>query len=167
VPPEQIAKAQIVPHPPANPTLRAAVPGKPIAPPPVRNHPMTTARPASLVGRPTRSENPRAAAPTSRAASSEGSARSEPLPRPGNREPVPPVPQRSITRGPPPPAIPFAQRHAAMLEHPGRPLEPPQIENLRAGRPAGSMRDGEFPPHVGPVVRERPAPPPPPRPPKK
>jgi hypothetical protein len=48
-----------------------------------------------------------------------------------------------------------------MNEHPGRPLEPRQLENLRSARPAGPMLDREFPQHVMPVPRARPALPPP------
>jgi hypothetical protein len=40
-----------------------------------------------------------------------------------------------------------------MLEHPGRPLEPYQLGNLRAGRPAGPMLDREFPEHGFPIGR--------------
>ena len=54
-----------------------------------------------------------------------------------------------VTRNQPPPPPPsFEQRRPAMEEHPGRPLEPQQVENIRAGRPAGPMRDQEFPPHA-------------------
>jgi uncharacterized protein DUF6600 len=169
VPPEHLAKAQVVPHPPVNPTPRAAVPGKPVAPPPVRSHPVgTRARPASIAGRRTPSENPRtppptkAAPPSTKAAPSAEHGRTETAPRAGNREPAQPSPQRLITRRPPPPpVVPFADKHPAMLEHPGRPLEPRQVENLRAGRPPGPMKDHEFPPHEAPVVREKPAAPPP------
>jgi len=67
---------------------------------------------------------------------------------------------RLITRNaPPPPRVPFVQERPALAEHPGRPLEPQQVENLRYGRPPGEMRDREFPPHPMPVVRERAAPP--------
>ena len=63
-----------------------------------------------------------------------------------------------VTRRPPPPANPpFATRQRAMQAHPGRPLEPQQVENLRAGRPAGPMRDQEFPPHSAPAPRAAPA----------
>jgi len=54
-----------------------------------------------------------------------------------------------------------------MNEHPGRPLEPQQLENLRDGRPPGPMADHEFPPHVVPVPRERAIPVPPPQPPRR
>src|SRR5438270_480635 len=43
-------------------------------------------------------------------------------------------------------------------ESPGRPLEPPQLEDLRVGRAVGPMHDREFPPHVAPVIPERPVP---------
>jgi hypothetical protein len=67
-------------------------------------------------------------------------------------------------RPPPPENVPFPQRQQAMQAHPGRPLEPQQVENLRAGRPAGPMRDQEFPPHPVPTIRAAPAPQPAPRP---
>jgi len=61
---------------------------------------------------------------------------------------------------PPPPAVPFSQRQQAMQEHPGRPLEPQQVENLRQGKPAGPMRDRETLPHAAPPPKEnaKPAP---------
>jgi hypothetical protein len=53
-----------------------------------------------------------------------------------------------IARTPPPPPSPsFEQRRPAMEQHPGRPLEPQQVQNLRQGQPAGPMRDHEVPPH--------------------
>jgi hypothetical protein len=53
----------------------------------------------------------------------------------------------------PPAAVPFEARQKAIAEHPGRPLEPQQLQNLRAGRPAGPHRDPE-PPHPRPVERK-------------
>jgi hypothetical protein len=44
VPPQQLARAQIVPHPSANPTRRAAIPGRPVRPPPVKSLPLAGAR---------------------------------------------------------------------------------------------------------------------------
>jgi len=41
VPPEQLEKAEIIPHPPANPTRNALTPGKPVSPPPVRTQRLT------------------------------------------------------------------------------------------------------------------------------
>jgi hypothetical protein len=58
------------------------------------------------------------------------------------------VPPRVIARNPPAPqALPFKTRQRAMQPDPGRPLEPQQRQNLRAGKPAGPHRDPEDPPH--------------------
>jgi hypothetical protein len=38
----------------------------------------------------------------------------------------------------------------------GRPLEPQQRQNLRAGKPAGPRRDPEYPPHPAPATRAAP-----------
>ncbi|MHB8676736.1 MAG: DUF6600 domain-containing protein [Candidatus Acidiferrales bacterium] len=73
--------------------------------------------------------------------------------------PQPPL----VTRTPPPQRhVPFVQQRPALQQHPGRPLEPRQIQNIRAGKPAGPVRDREFPPHpvARPAPRRRPAPPP-------
>jgi len=59
------------------------------------------------------------------------------------------TPPQLITKSTPPSRnVPFEQRQPAMSAHPGRPLEPQQAENLRAGRPAGPAHDREFPPHA-------------------
>jgi len=61
----------------------------------------------------------------------------------------------------PPPAVPYSnpQRQSAMQEHPGRPLEPQQLENIRQGKPAGPMRDREELPHAAPPrEKSQPAP---------
>jgi hypothetical protein len=154
VPPQQLERAQVTPHPPVNPTPRAAMPGKPVPTPPVRNpHPVVAARAGPGAERPG----------SARAASPESSSRAEPRARP----PVSPprIPPHVIARTPPPPpTVPFEQRRPPMLEHPGRPLEPPQVDDLRAGRPVGPMHDHEFPPHAVPVPREVPRQEPPERP---
>jgi hypothetical protein len=138
VPAERLAQAQIVPHPAANPTPRAAVAGKPVSSPPVRSHPLAASRPPSPAGQRASEQGPRA----------------ETMAPPRQTAP------RFITRSAPPtPPVSFAQRRGAMAEHPGRPLEPAQVENLRMGRPVGPMTDREFPPHIGQVIRERAAPP--------
>ncbi|HUL48570.1 MAG TPA: DUF6600 domain-containing protein [Gemmatimonadales bacterium] len=56
-----------------------------------------------------------------------------------------PVPSRPIItrRAPPAQNVPFSHRVPAMQQHPGRPLEPQQQENLRRGRAAGPPRDRE------------------------
>lgn len=57
-------------------------------------------------------------------------------------------PRPLMTRtAPPPQNPPFAQRQQGMQQHPGRPLEPQQMENVRRGQPAGQMRDREVPSH--------------------
>jgi hypothetical protein len=134
VKPEQLARAQVTPHPPVNPTPRAAAPGRPVPPPPVR------AQRFPVVGR--------AGPITARGGVHRAG---EPV---GAHPRV--APPRLITRSAPPaPRVPFVQERPVLAEHPGRPLEPQQIENLRAGRPPGEMRDHEFPSHPVPVVRER------------
>jgi hypothetical protein len=44
-----------------------------------------------------------------------------------------------------------------LQEHPGRPLEPQQVDNIRHGQPAGQMHDRETPPHrdAGPPPQQR------------
>lgn len=67
-----------------------------------------------------------------------------------NNNPVnPPVTNRPlVTNTPPPPPNPsFNQRKDAMESHPGRPLEPQQVQNIRQGQPAGPMHDQEVHPH--------------------
>jgi hypothetical protein len=162
--PQQLERAQVTPHPPVNPTARAAMPGKPVPAPPVRNpHPLAAraALGADRTGT-LRSTHPesRNAPPRENASPPvppESSTRTEP------REPAtvgpPRLPPHVVARTPPPPpVVPFEQRRPAMLEHPGRPLEPPQVDDLRAGRPVGPMRDHEFPPHAATVLREAPKP---------
>ena len=69
----------------------------------------------------------------------------------------PPDRRALVTNTPPPPRNPsFTQRQPAMQEHPGRPLEPQQVNNLRQGQPAGSMRDREVPAHPQPPPKSNP-----------
>ena len=125
--PQQLERAQIIPHPGVNPTMRAALAGAPVKPPPVRSQSfMTAARPSPVSQRVPRIAQPRTEAP------------------------------RLFTRNPPPPEhVPFAMQHPSMAAHPGRPLEPQQLENLRAGRRPGPMLDREFPPHLAPAPSVR------------
>jgi hypothetical protein len=116
-----------------------------------------------------------AAAPRPPAAVERRAAPVNPLARGGiGQRAVPPTPrdvtavQRPlVTRHAAPPAsVPFDTRQKAILQHPGRPLEPQQLQNLRAGRPAGPQRDVEPPHPVSPPPRPsaqppRPANPPP------
>lgn len=53
-----------------------------------------------------------------------------------------------VTNAPPPPPKPsFTQREPAYQEHPGRPLDPQQTNNVRQGQPAGASHDREYAPH--------------------
>jgi hypothetical protein len=53
-----------------------------------------------------------------------------------------------VTKTAPPPQNPsFSQRQGPLQDHPGRPLEPQQVENIRRGQPAGQMHDREVPAH--------------------
>jgi hypothetical protein len=79
----------------------------------------------------------------------------------------PPQNQRPlVTKTPPPQQNPsFAQKQGAMQEHPGRPLEPQQVDNIRRGQPAGQQQDREVPPHPAaqPQAKSKPSSPPPPK----
>ena len=71
---------------------------------------------------------------------------------PQNRRPL-------VVNNPPPPQNPsFQQRQPALQDHPGRPLEPQQVDNLRRGQPAGEMRDREVPSHAQPAHQPPPSP---------
>ncbi|MFI5244064.1 MAG: DUF6600 domain-containing protein [Gemmatimonadales bacterium] len=118
VAPERIATAHIAPHPGVVPSREAAIGGV-IVPRPRAAVQRMSAGPAPAT--------PRAQAPT--------------------KASITQVARPLVVRSPAPPAsLPFEMRQKAIAEHPGRPLEPQQIRNLRAGRPAGPQRDPE-PPH--------------------
>jgi hypothetical protein len=169
--PEQLSKARITPHPPVNPTRQAVLPGRPVPAPPVRaQHFIPANRPAPTTGRVGPAPN-RQTGPPERNAPPPPEKNRGVAPPPERMPPPPrtsaprPVPPPLITRSaPPPPPVPFEQRRPVMLAHPGRPLEPVQVEDLRAGRPVPPMRDNEFPPHPMPIVPVRPPTPPPVRP---
>jgi Family of unknown function (DUF6600) len=64
-----------------------------------------------------------------------------------------------VTKNPAPPQSPsFSQRQPAMQDHPGRPLEPQQVENIRRGAPAGPRQDREVPSHGGGSSKQAPPP---------
>jgi len=69
-------------------------------------------------------------------------------PTPDRTPPPPDQPRRGrtiITRTPPPPVVPpFTAREPALQADPGKPLEPQQTQNVRAGRPAGPKKDPEI-----------------------
>ncbi len=155
VPPEQIARMEVVPHPDVTPTRTAVFGGGGrVMTPPLRIN--RVMGPPSETGRmqPERPGLP-PAAPSGRAPGT----RTAPAPSGFGAPSGPPSPPpRFITRTPPPPRdVPFSAKEPALAQHPGRPLEPQQTQNLRAGKPAGPMQDKEYPPH--PSSREsKPAP---------
>ena len=122
VPADQMARMGVVPHPDVSPARSAVFGGRgPVAAPVMR-----TAR----VTRPVAPMTPMERRP----APAEGRSVNQP--------------QHFVTRTPPPPReVPFSAKEPALNQHPGRPLEPQQTQNLREGKPAGPMRDKEFPPH--------------------
>jgi len=130
VTPDQLARAQVIPHPEVNPTARAVFGARTVAAPPVTATRFGAARPT--VGN---SAEPRT--PTPGAA---GTA------RPGG-PPSTPFPRMFTRNAPGPTNAPFAARQDAYSAHPGRPLEPQQMNNLRSGKPAGPMQDKEAIPH--------------------
>ena len=168
VPPEGLARAPVIPHPAVNPTVRAALPGKPVPAPPVAARVVPARAPTSTAAA-RRDVRPPPAVAERKLPPPENNRGATPHPTEPTRPPahiiappretLPPLVTRSA---PPTPHVPFAERRPLMSEHPGRPLEPHQLENLRAGRPPGPMADHEFPPHVVPVPRERAVPMPPP-----
>lgn len=162
VTPEQLAKAQVIAHPNVAPIRTAAFGGKP----PVHAPPVRAARVTPPPA--TRGAQPRAAAPGSmpagRPAPATRGLRTEPpatarttespnrnaAPEARQAPAAPPAtPPRVITKTAPPPRdLPFAAHQQALQEHPGRPLEPQQEQNLRQGKPAGPPRDREVLPHA-------------------
>lgn len=129
--PEQISRAQVIPHPEVSPTAHAVFGGRSTVAPPVR---------AERFGAPTTGSR---GLPT--ATRTAPPMRGTQAPPPGTGHAGPPAtPNRVITRTPPPERnVPFATREPAMSSHPGRPLEPQQVDNLRQGKPAGAMQDKE------------------------
>jgi len=160
VPPEVLSKAAVIPHPLISPTEQAARGGRLVTPPPVRvTRPAARARGGqgitpSTPGEVRRNPPPERPAPAPRAVvpPTEATPRTPSRGSPPSRPPF-------VTKNPPPPArIPFPERQKAMSEHPGRPLEPQQRENLRVGKPAGPPRDREIPPHPERPARSTPSP---------
>ncbi|MFI5311683.1 MAG: DUF6600 domain-containing protein [Gemmatimonadales bacterium] len=154
--PEEIGRAPVTPHPSVGPDARAAAGGRP------------TARPHVIPRRPIirASEVPPRPQP--------GSGVRQPAPRSGGGEQRAAPPQRGgagearplIVRHVPAQENPsFPARQGAMQAHPGRPLEPQQMDNVRAGRPAGPPRDREMPAHpTPPPAKAQPKPQPKPQP---
>jgi hypothetical protein len=131
----EVNGAQVIAHPRVQPLTREAAGGRPAPKPPMVPRPVIQVAPW---------RRPPTPAPT-------------PLPAP--TAPVRRVPPRVIARNPPAQqALPFPTRQKAMQPDPGRPLEPQQGDNLRAGKPAGPHKDPEDPPDRRPAPPRQPAP---------
>ena len=178
--PTRINTAPITPHPSLTPTRTAARGGQPARTPPQIEKPMITVgtprrgperlnEPTPVVGgQPIdrgqgrgNAESPQPIVRRNPSAPPSEPLRRGPPPRvsaPANERPA--APPAIVARRPPPPdPLPLPTREQAMPQHPGRPLEPQQVDNLRAGRPAGPTRDQEVPPHPAPAPRpQAPAP---------
>ena len=131
VSPEQLAHAGVIPHPEVTPSSRAVLGARAVAAPPVRPA-VFGARGSVSPGAPAASRTP------------------APAPRETARTagpPSTPFPHMFTRNAPAPTNAPYAARQDAYSSHPGRPLEPQQMDNLRAGKPAGPMQDKENPPH--------------------
>ena len=155
VDPQQFARAQVIPHPEINPTPRAIAAGTAVTHPPVpARRPAIVQHAAVPPGRPPVNENtartpPPAQRPVPQPPANERAGTVNP-PRTSppatainqpNRGGPPTTRPPLVARTPPPPEkIPYSQKAPAMEEHPGRPLEPQQKQNLRQGQPAGPMR---------------------------
>jgi hypothetical protein len=147
--PDRISLARVAPHPGVVPTREAAIGGRITPRPHAAVERVAVAVPRNAPGQP--------GAPGVRGA---------PRVRPPTRTDVTQGPRPLVVRSPLPPApVPFSARQNAIAQHPGRPLEPRQLQNLRAGRPAGPHRDPE-PPHPT-AATPRSAPHPTPRPPER
>ena len=111
---------------------------QPVQTQPVQTQPQRGGRPAPVPAVVTQTPPPSAAAP--------------PIPPQPKKADVPPNQPRQgrtiITRTPPPPqAPPFQAKEPALQAHPGKALEPQQVQNVRAGRPAGPTKDPETATH--------------------
>jgi hypothetical protein len=152
VTPEQLAKAQVIAHPEVAPARTAVFAGRaPVPAPPVRAARVTGPPPARggpPAERPAPAVTHAAPAPAVRPATPAPEAHVTPRPAPGG----PPATRPTfISKTPPPPRdIPFTAHQQALQQHPGRPLEPQQEENIRQGKPAGPQRDPEALPHAAP-----------------
>jgi hypothetical protein len=155
VAPEQLARAQVIPHPEVVPTSRAIFGARTVAAPQVPAARFQASRPASFAT----PGGPRAFTPPPGAAPRPGGPPS-PTPHPGG-PPTTSFPKMYTRTTPAPTNAPFTARQDAYNSHPGRPLEPQQMNNLRAGKPAGPMQDKEVVPHPPKEQKQsKPAPPP-------
>ena len=174
VKPEQLARAQVIPHPEVNPTPRAILAGTQATHPPVSaQRPAIVqrskmVRPGQAPTMPHNTKPPSAAAteaargntlpPVNESRNSAAVPRAAANPAEVNRGAPPPNRPALVSNFPPPQQkLPYDEKAPAMEQHPGRPLEPQQKQNLREGKPAGPMHDQEFPQHPAPAVHAPPA----------
>ncbi len=143
--PQQLARTQVIPHPEVVPTAHAVYGARAVAPPPVRAGRFAPAQHAAI-GAATPREVTRAGGPPSTPFSRPSTPASGPASRPGG-PPSTPFPHVYSRNTPAATNAPFSARQDAYASHPGRPLEPQQMNNLRSGKPAGPMKDKESIPH--------------------
>jgi uncharacterized protein DUF6600 len=143
----QIERAPVTPHPFTQPGRSAEAGGNAIVPSPRIRPPTWHVAPAPRQAPALQPHQPLIVR------------RSIPVVVPAPRKPATPAPSPVLItrRAPPPPEPSFQVRQQAMQPDAGRPLEPQQIDNLRAGKPAGPARDVENPPHAA-VGRQAPQP---------
>jgi hypothetical protein len=167
VTPEQMARAQVIAHPAVNPA-RSAIVSHPVAAPkgvpPTTNFAAISRAAHTAPGATTRTNTPPSRIRPNPPA---GDSRNTP---PVSRNMTPPATANNgrygpptasrppfVTKNPPPAPKPaFSTRQPAMYSHPGRPLEPQQLDNLRNGRPAGPQQDRELAPHAVPLPHAAP-----------
>ena len=137
----QLVSAPIMPHPDTTPTAMAVTGGRPAAQVPSRTYHLPEVR---------QGLSPQDRGPDrSQVINRRNEVRNEVNPPQRIQQP------QVMTRTPPPqPNPPFQRREPALREHPGRPLEPRQMDNVRVGKPAGPMHDREFPPHQGQSAKQ-------------
>jgi hypothetical protein len=158
VAPDQVQRGIVLLHPSTAPDARAARGGDIAARGPAAARPVMVRSAAMPPSRANRGGGQRGAAPplVNRNPPAARGAGEQSMPHPPNPEGA--LPRPLITRNPPVPGIlPFPARLPALQQHPGRPLEPQQIQNLRAGKPAGPQRDPETPNHQPPPRTPPPA----------
>ena len=163
VTPQQLTGAQVIAHPEINPARTATFAGKPVVKaPPVRPNRVVAPPPARQASEvPPARPLPEHTAPVSRPAPETPRANEGRTPPPQRQAPgsAPAARPTFITRTPPPRRdVPFAAHEPVLQQHPGRPLEPQQEENLRQGRPVEAPRDREILPHPAAPPREQPHP---------
>jgi hypothetical protein len=164
--PEQMARTQIVPHPEVAPTSRAVFGARTVAAPPVRTERFERtptaartssertgepARPSAYPGVTTSATRPGTPGGMNPNVSRPGAPTGANVSRPTTPAGGPPstsFPHVYTRNTPAATNAPFSSRQDAYSSHPGRPLEPQQMNNLRTGKPAGPMQDRETIPHA-------------------